>query len=166
MELATRNFGVIVIEEEKVLSFPQGLFGFADAQRFCLIHKPEALPFHWLQSVDRPELCWVVLPLLFVRPDYRLALTAADRAGVNLGAQEDPLLLTVVVVADDPAQTTVNLLAPLVINEREQTGTQIINEGGGYRTQHVLRDELETQAKEGEDHAGVNAQTQAIGSAR
>lgn len=166
MEINTRHFGVIEIEEDKIIAFSRGIIGFEKAQTFSLLSKPEAAPYMWLQCVNQPELTFVVLPALLVRPDYHLALNPEERARFGLQAEEAPLVLTVVVVTEDPNLSTVNLLAPIVINERERTGGQIVNENGKYRTRHLLKDEIQHVAKEGESHVGADTKKETVADAR
>jgi len=166
VEITTRHFGVIEIEEDKVLTFSQGMIGFENSLQFSLISKPEVAPYLWLQCVTRPELTFVVLPIIAVRADYALQLGAAERERFKLADDEAPVLLAVVVVAQDPKQSTVNLMAPILINERERIGGQIINDNGRYRTRHFIKDELMQAAKEGENHVGADKEKEAVAHAR
>jgi flagellar assembly factor FliW len=162
MKFKTRHFGEIEIAEEKVLLFPHGIIGFPNHRKFCLINRPESNPYFWLQCVDQPEWAFVVLPMQVFKPDYQLELAPAERTLLKLTPEDTAVVLAVVVVPPDPHQTTVNLLAPIVVNERALLGSQIINENGLYRTRHLLRDELKPVAKEGEDHAGAHAEEKAV----
>jgi flagellar assembly factor FliW len=166
VELSTRHFGAIEIDPDKVLSFPGGLIGIENAHRFALFSQPELEPFHWLQCVDRPDLVWVVVPVQDLDPGYRLCLTTQERGQLHLREGETPLCLGLLTIPARFADATLNLLAPLVINERERLGAQIINEGQGYTTRHRFKDEPHPTAKEGETHAGADAQKGRIAAAR
>jgi flagellar assembly factor FliW len=166
VEIKTSRFGVIEIEDDKLLTFPFGIIGYPEARTFSLIGKPENAPYYWLQCVNQPELSFVVAPLLLIRPDYDLHFNADERLTLRLEENERPLLLGVVVIPEDPMQSTINLLAPVVINERSRLGWQIINDNSRYRTRHVIKDELSELAKEGEKHAGADAQKEAVVDAR
>lgn len=166
MQIATRHFGVIEVEDEKLLTFPKGMIGFESARTFSLIGKPEAAPYYWLQCVNLPELTFVVVAAALVRPDYHLHLSQEDLARLKLGAEDTPLVLTVVVVTEDPNDSTVNLLAPVVINERERLGGQVVNETADYRIRHRLRDEVKPRAKEGQSHAGAHEEKETVADAR
>ncbi len=162
MKFTTRHFGEVEIEEEKVLTFPSGIIGFPQHKKFCLVNRPETLPYYWLQCVDQPEWAFVVLPMLVLKDDYQLELSATEKTLLNLKDDQAPVLMTVVVIPPDPTQATVNLLAPIVINENERLGAQIINENGMYRTRHLLKDELKPVAKEGDEHAGADTKEKAV----
>lgn len=166
MNIQTGHFGEISIEEDKIISFPKGLIGFESARSFSLIQDPKFAPFYWLQSVDRPELTLVTIAATLVRPDYHLPLSPADKDFLQLADKDHLAILAVAVIKDVFEQSTLNLLAPVVINERARLGCQVINEREDYRTRHVLKDEMQDPAKEGKNHAGADAQEKAIIDAR
>jgi len=166
MKFKTRHFGEIEIAEDKLLTFPNGIIGFPNHKKFCLINRPESNPYFWLQCVDQPEWAFVVLPMQVFKPDYRLELSGVEKAFLKLTPEDTAVILAVVVVPPDPSQSTVNLLAPIVVNEREFLGGQIINENGLYRTRHLLKDEIKLVAKEGENHAGAHEEEKAVCNSR
>jgi flagellar assembly factor FliW len=162
MKFTTRHFGVLEIEEDKIISFPSGIIGFPRHNKFCLVNRPESLPYFWLQCVDQPEWAFVVLPIPVFKDDYQFRLSPAEIELLKFVNEDIPLILSVVVIPPDINQATVNLLAPIVINERERMGTQIINENGLYRARHLLKEEIKPVAKEGEDHAGADKKEKAV----
>ncbi len=60
MEIQTTRFGVMSIEDERLMTFPNGLLGFPSHTRFALIQTGSENYFFWLQSVDDPHLAFVV----------------------------------------------------------------------------------------------------------
>ncbi len=69
MQVETRLFGEIEIEEEKVIFFEKGIIGFPDCQNFTLVFEEgengARKGISWLQSLDEPHLpfplwtlCW------------------------------------------------------------------------------------------------------------
>ena len=74
MNVNTTRFGQVEVDQHRVLSFPKGLLGFPNANRFALIQPGDEGYFFWLQSCDVPELAFVVTdPALFV-PTYRVPI--------------------------------------------------------------------------------------------
>jgi len=68
MIVRTTRFGDVDIAEDRVITFPKGLLGFADNKRYCLFEPNEDACFYWLQSLDDPTLAFVVTdPALFFR---------------------------------------------------------------------------------------------------
>ena len=55
MQIETTRFGLLPIDENQVITFPEGLPGFESHRRFTLVQHPGSdgrSPFQWLQSVD------------------------------------------------------------------------------------------------------------------
>lgn len=139
----TKSHGEIEYSEDVVMHFPEGLFGFESETRFLPIEVPALHPVLFLQSVQRPELCFVTLPILVVDPAYRLAVSPSDLelADLPAGRQpvigEDVLCLAILTLHKD-GPTTANLIAPLVINLRNRKAVQALVCEGEYSHQHVF----------------------------
>ena len=70
MEIQTTRFGLLTVEDERIMSLPSGLLGFPNQNRFALIQTGTENYFFWLQSVDDPNLAFVVTdPTIFFK-DY------------------------------------------------------------------------------------------------
>ena len=84
MMIETTRFGQVEVDEQSLLTFPQGVLGFESIQEFCLLeHKPGS-PFLWLQAVENPALAFVVInPFDFIA-DYDLTISGADISHLQL----------------------------------------------------------------------------------
>jgi flagellar assembly factor FliW len=148
MKIDTRNFGKIEIEEEKVISFPDGIPGFQDEKRFVIINNPdEENPFQWLQSVDNPNLAFVIINPFFIKPNYDIKLSPSTVEKLRIEDEKHVLVYTIVVVPEDIKKMTVNLAGPIVINGKERIGKQIILDNSEYTTKHYIFN----QDQEGEE---------------
>lgn len=136
MQIQTTRFGVVEIDDQRIMSFPKGMVGFPNCQRFALIQTNDEGVFFWLQSVDRPELAFVVCdPRTFV-PDYRVPVKLEELQLIELEAPEDAQVLVIVNKVDE--LLTGNLQGPLVINARNLTGKQLVLSDKRYTTRHPL----------------------------
>ena len=58
MEINSRIFGQICIDDSKVLHFVNGIVGFPQLTEFALIHDQEKEGgIQWLQSMQEPAFC-------------------------------------------------------------------------------------------------------------
>jgi flagellar assembly factor FliW len=138
LRFSTTRFGELELGADRILSFPQGLIGFAEARRFTLIDHPGGGPFRWLQSLDAPELAFVVAdPQLFFA-DYRVPLSVEDLRSIGLERIEDGAVVVILVVPRDPLRITANLLGPIVINLKGRLARQLVLDSSGYTTQHAI----------------------------
>ena len=126
MIIKTRDFGEEEISEEVIIDFPNGVYAFEENKRFVLLSPcgEDKYPM-WLQSVDNPNLCFIVFdPREFV-PDYSVELDNETKELLKAdGAELD--LLCMAVVPDEYINTTLNLKSPIVINSEAKKGVQVI----------------------------------------
>nr|CAA9237377.1 hypothetical protein AVDCRST_MAG63-1386 [uncultured Armatimonadetes bacterium] len=129
IEIETTRFGRLTADEEALLTFPDGLPGFAGARRFVPVPHGDDSPFVWLQSAERPELAFLLLSPGGAFPDYAPPLPADT-------APDAALWVIVTVPPGDARAMTANLLGPLVIEGQARRGRQIILDGDRYSTKH------------------------------
>jgi flagellar assembly factor FliW len=140
--LDSKNFGTLPYDPAAVIVFPAGLPGFEERRDFLPVRLPESEPLVFLQSLEDPGLCFVTLPLLAVEPGYQLTVADEDArvagfpSGVPVVPGGDVLCLTVVTLSEEGP--TVNLLAPIVVNLRNQRAVQAIAPNSTYAYNHPL----------------------------
>lgn len=149
MEILTKAFGKITIDDEKIINFPKGIVGFPDLTEFALIHDVEkgTETIHWLQSIQEPGFAMPVMDPLLVCPEYNPEVD--DELLSHLGElnQEELLVLVTVTVPKDITRMTVNLKGPIVINAAERKATQVIVEGDQYQVKFPIYDILDANKK-------------------
>lgn len=141
LKLQTKYFGQIEYDEEDVLHFPNGLFGFEEEREFLL------LPFAGsggnllsLQSVHTPGLAFVVLNPLSLCPDYDPQLQEEELEDLDVAHSYELGYYVLCVVKNPISQSTVNLQCPVAINPRTRQARQVILEGGRYEMRHPLQE--------------------------
>ncbi len=153
MKADTRLFGKIEIEDEKILTFDQGIIGFPYLKNFALIFDVEdgkEAKIKWLQSMDETCFAMPVMEPCELVPDYRPSVS--DETWQTLGdiKDEDTLLLVTVTVPTDIEQMSINLKAPIVINLATNKATQVIVEDD-YPVKYKIYDKVKDgKRKEGE----------------
>ncbi|MCM1122015.1 MAG: flagellar assembly protein FliW [Eubacterium sp.] len=151
MQITTKVFGEIIIDDDKIIHFPNGIIGFPDLTDFTLIHDKEkgTDSIHWLQSLQEPAFAMPVMDPLIVCPEYN---PEADDELFNVLGEIKPdelLVLVTVTVPSDLTKMSVNLKGPIVINVSEKRALQIIVEGDEYQVKFPIYDIL-NQKKAGE----------------
>ena len=128
MEIATSRFGIVEVEEDRVLFFPKGLLGFPGPRRFALLNGGEGNYFFWLQCADDPTLAFVVAdPATFV-PQYAMPLRQETAADLNLPDEGDVSGMTQVLVICNRVGDwlTGNLLGPVLVNVENRRAVQVV----------------------------------------
>lgn len=142
MIIQTERFGELHIEEEVLIDFPEGILGFEALRQFVLVAREHDRGFAFLQSVEQPDLAFVVTDPLGFRPDYRPLLADADRAVLQWDGEAPLQVLTILTVPEDVRDITANLLAPVVIHVEKRIGRQVVQENTSFSTRHRIVDEL------------------------
>jgi flagellar assembly factor FliW len=128
MNFRTTRFGEIEFPPEVIMTFPEGVLGFPNDQRYLLLeHDNEGSPFRWLQSLDNPDLAFIVMDPLIIEPRYSYDIDV-DTARI-IGTAEPGECATMVIVNvphDFPIKMTANLKAPLVVNVEARLGRQVV----------------------------------------
>jgi flagellar assembly factor FliW len=120
----TTRFGSLTIDEEVVLSFPDGLVGFPGPREFALVpHSPDS-PFLWLQDLSDGSLAFPVTALDLPDSAAPALLTEDERKQLGLSKGENPRLLGVVSVTK--GEIRLNRLGPIAINIAKQLGRQLV----------------------------------------
>ena len=151
MQILTKVFGEIMIDDDKIIQFPNGIIGFPDLTEFTLVHDEEkgAESIHWLQSIQEPAFAMPVMDPLIVCPDYNPEVDDELLDILGKIVPEELLVLVTVTVPKDLTQMSVNLKGPIVVNAAEKKALQIIVEGDDYQVKFPIYDIL-NQKKAGE----------------
>ena len=128
MQLSTRDFGVVDVKEKDIIEFTQPMFGFDEYRKYVMLCDSEiGNHFAWLQSVDDPELCFLLADPELAQTAYRESIP--EKALTELGSGSTYECWVVMVVPEDNfAEATVNLKSPVLINTETHHAAQIILE--------------------------------------
>lgn len=137
MKIRTRHWGVVEVEEDRVLQFPEGIPGFPQCRRFTLLGEPGGL-FLWLQSVDDPEVVLPVADPFALIQGYEVPLDSEDVELLGVHSSQEVAVLVVVTVRADPLQATTNLAAPILVNTTRRMARQKLLPDGRYSVRHPL----------------------------
>ncbi|NLM27968.1 MAG: flagellar assembly protein FliW [Clostridiaceae bacterium] len=139
MQLNTKHFGVIEIDEKEILYFPSGIPGFENVKKFTLLGRQEnEAPFFWLQGVDDPALAFVVTDPFAINDDY---FVDADDDDIKIIDAKDPeriLTLAIVTIPEDITKISVNLKAPILINMDNNKGMQVIMKNETFPVKYYI----------------------------
>ena len=84
-----------------------------------------------LTSIDTPELRFLVVPPAPFFPDYAVDIDDESLLALNIPDAEDLLILLVITAGDTPADTTANLMAPIIVAKSSHRAVQLVLGGSG-----------------------------------
>ena len=145
MKINTRKFGEIEIDDDKILTMPEGLPGFPGFEQFVLFEDQKTAPFCWFQSIEAPNLSLVVMNPVIFKPDYQLDLQGLiDSRGWKNLTPEKLLILVVINIKEgiQEKSITANLMGPLVINLNTKEVIQMAISDPDYSHQYDVFESL------------------------
>ncbi|MFQ5489664.1 MAG: flagellar assembly protein FliW [Phycisphaerae bacterium] len=136
MIIETSRFGQLEVDDQRLITFEQGILGFPNIKRYALIQTGEGSGFYWLQSVECTDLAFVVTdPRLFMA-DYVVPIKAEELTQIGLDSIEGTQVFIIVNKLDD--LLTGNLQGPLVVNVATRVAKQLVLSDRRYSTRHPL----------------------------
>lgn len=151
MELTTKHFGAIEVDEKAILHFDEGIPGFETVKKFVLLGQAsEDSPFQWLQGVDNTDLAFVVIDPRLVKPDYLVDVDDSEVEILEIKDASKVLVYSIVVIPEDITKMTANLKAPLLINADNNRGKQVVLDKGDYPIKYYILQELKGREVEGD----------------
>ena len=148
VKVKTKAYGLIEIEENQRITFPQGLFGFEPYKEYALIDA-EQQPFFWLQSIDAEQVAFVLINPFLFRPDYEMNIDNEELLPIGITDPGKALIFSIVTIPGDGGPMTANLQGPLVINRDNRLGLQAILTDSRWKTKHDIIAELSAAKQTG-----------------
>ena len=109
-----------------VIEMVRPMPGFPDRRRFALVRLDPAGDLCSMTSLDEPGLRFLVVPPARFFPDYAPEVEDDVLADLEIGSEEDVLVLVVLNAGTSLAETTANLAAPVLVNTATRRGGQIV----------------------------------------
>ena len=136
MNVQTTRFGTVEVDADRIMTFRAGLLGFSSFKRYALLQPDDEGVFFWLQSIDAPELAFVVTdPSLWVN-DYQATIRREQMDEITLDRLEDAQVFVIVNRYDQAL--TANLQGPLVINVKTRDAIQLVLAEKRWTTRHQI----------------------------
>lgn len=144
MKIDTKYYGEIEYEENELLIFPDGLFGFSQYHAYLpLAMDEEDTSMLILQSTDEPYVAFFLIDPLSLLPSYAPVLTSEELSFLGVKSSNELSYYAICTAQKDYLDNTVNMRCPLVINPDTRKGLQVILSNADYGYHEPLRKFLE-----------------------
>ena len=136
MNVETTRFGTVEVSDERIVTFSGGLLGFGSFKSYALLQPNDDAVFFWLQSMEAPELAFVITdPRLWV-PGYEVPIRREQME--DLGLEKLEASQVFVIVNKYGETLTANLQGPLVVNVGNRRGAQLVLADRRWTTRHEI----------------------------
>ena len=144
ISLETR-FGAFVFTPANLFLFPKGLVGFSQLRHFGLgnFPDPQLADFNLLQSIDDPELTFIVHPLPFEGGPIASSDVEECYEACNVSLAHGHLLSIVTIQpTGNGIQLSINLRAPILLDVSRMRGRQFVLSNNDYPVRCPLQRKL------------------------
>ena len=142
MKIDTSRFGPLDIDEDSIIRFSAGILGFPDEKRYVLLPHREDSPLYWLQSIDNPDLAFLVINPFVVNRDYSFEIPDDIQEEMGIESVENIQTLVLVTVrrngGGEKKQVTANMLGPVIINTKNMKARQLVLDPRKYDVRYNL----------------------------
>ena len=137
MRKVQSRFGEIEYDPANVLHFPEGVIGFEELRDFVVMPNQKEGPLFWIQSVEDPQVAFVLSDPTNFFLDYKVVPDSRERTKLGIAAEDEVYNLVVVTVHRDRT-ITFNLQAPILYAPKENRALQVILDNGQYQSRTPL----------------------------
>lgn len=142
MKIVSRNFGAIEFNENKIIDFPEGIPGFKELKKYIIIEDPEST-FCYLQSIENEGICFIIIDPFLLCKDYTIDIKDQYIEALGGGNEEKVGVYVIATIVGPLEEATVNLVAPIIIQNETKKGMQVILENTKYETKHKIMELLQ-----------------------
>jgi flagellar assembly factor FliW len=139
MKINTPTFGEVDVDENNIISFANGILGFDELKKYIVLSADdEDTVFYWLQSVEEPEISFIVTnPFLFIQ-NYEFDIPETVVKQLELENQEDLIVYSITVITENIKNATINLKGPVLVNSKNKKAKQIVLDGDEYPLKYKI----------------------------
>ena len=144
----TSRFGEIDIDKNRIFTFVEPIIGYEQFTKYVIVEHKANSAFKWLQSVEEPSLAFPVTFPAFFNIEYEFEIPDDKSEKLGLTSAESLIALNIVTIPNNmPQKSTINLLAPVIINANNKKGMQMILQNSDYQVQYPLFNEKQEEVK-------------------
>lgn len=126
MQIHSKFLGEVEIQEEEIITLKNGLLGLEEYKKYVLLPLEKENPLAIFQSIEEPQIGFVVAYPFAFKKDYAFDISEEDKNDLQVEKEEDLIAYSIVTLKDPFETSTLNLLAPLLINIVKKCGKQIV----------------------------------------
>ena len=137
MKTIETRFGEVEYDPDNLLHFPTGMIGLPTLHDFIVMPNKKDGPLFWIQSVDDPDIAFVLTDPSNFFLDYHIVPDEPERNVLKITDKDPCFVLSVVTVPPDN-KITVNLAAPILFAPTTNRALQVILDNTDYKSKTPL----------------------------
>ena len=127
MNIETRDFGIVEIKDNNIITFKQPIYGFEEYTQYVLVTDSNmGNGICWLQSIEQKSVCFILMNPLQVKKDYAPVVMQDVLITLQATPKDDLDCWVIAVIGETFRQSTVNMKSPIIINHKRNLAMQVI----------------------------------------
>ena len=140
--IPTTKFGKLNINDEDIITFPDGLVGFEKLTIFSIVDPGDNTLILWLQSLSQSNIAFPIIKPYVFDPKYSIKPFPTDLAILGLNTIDHASIYSVLTIPQEIKEISANLKAPIIINNQTKKGKQIILQNSKLEVRHKIYTQL------------------------
>lgn len=138
MYIQTRDFGKIQANEDDIIKFTEGIYGFEEYKEYVILKDKPDDDIMYLQSVNNGDLSFVLIDPYSIAQFYKPNLNEEDLNDLKVSGEADLKYLVIAIIRDKIEESVVNLKSPIAINPKLKTAKQVILQNNEYSLRYPI----------------------------
>lgn len=132
MNIKTRDFGNISVNEDDIIKFTYGMYGFEDYRKYVILKDNPEDDIMYLQSVDKDDLSFVLIDPYSIVHGYNPNVNKENLSELKVNDENELKFLVIAIIKEEIQDSVVNLKSPIAINPQFKIASQVILENLNY----------------------------------
>jgi flagellar assembly factor FliW len=138
IKVQTKFFDEVVVTTDSIITFLKPILGFEKYKKFILIDIEDNESLKCLQSVDEQNVCFILAQPWNFFKDYSFDLDEEHEALLGLKNPEELGVYSIANIPGDLKDFSLNLMAPIILNQTTKDAIQYILNDDKYTTKHFV----------------------------
>lgn len=138
MYIKTRDFGNIEANEDDLIRFTDGIYGFEDYKDYVILKDDPNDDIMYLQSVNNEELSFVLIDPYSIMHFFKPSLNEDDLNVLKVENEADLKYLVIAIIREEIKDSVVNLKSPIAINPELKIAKQVILQNLEYPLRYPI----------------------------
>lgn len=126
INVITRDFGEIDVNEEDLISFSTGMYGFENYKSYVILKDNPEDDVMFLQSIDNKDISFVLIDPYSIFMSYGPLLSEEDLIDLDAKNETELKFLVIAIIKDNIKDSVANLKSPIAINPKTRCAKQVI----------------------------------------
>ncbi len=132
MDIKTRDFGKLTVEQDDIIIYTRGMYGFEQYKKYVILKDNPEDDIMYLQSIEKDDLSFVIIDPYSIIPSYEPKISDEDIIELKVLDKNHLKFLVIAIIKEKIEDSVVNLKSPIAINPDLKIAKQIIVENLEY----------------------------------